>query len=198
MVSNFNLVMCDSDLRKNILDKAKPFRDELLLDMEIDDESNMIIHICDKILELDIQIIYDYIYFKIWRSLYPPPIFNCDNCGEGNECECVSPHIFTEKKNLYSDIKECWKQLNSSNRERLYTELFYLEYLFVCIECKEFLEYQYYCSEGKNISEIVFGSFTIKCCDICCECLHKDFCKIIDRKQNKFTKKVKKYKIKKY
>lgn len=85
MVSNFNLVMCDSDLRKNILDKAKPLRDKLLLDMEIDDESNMIIHICDKVLELDIEYIYDYIYSKIWRRIDRPPNFNCPLCGEGNE-----------------------------------------------------------------------------------------------------------------
>lgn len=200
MVSNFNLVMCDSDLRKNILDKAKPLRDKLLLDMEIDDESNMIIHICDKVLELDIEYIYDYIYSKIWRRIDRPPNFNCPLCGEGNECDCVLPHIFTEKKYFYSNIKDNWKQLNSSERETLYTELFdfegdYKDY-FVCMECKEFVDYEY--CDIRNDLKIVFGSFTIKCCDICSECLQDDFNKIIDRKQNKFTKKVKKYKIKKY
>ena len=100
MVSNFNLVMCDSDLRKNILDKVKPLRDKLLLDMEIDRESDMIIHICDKVLELDKYDTYDYIYSKIWRWIDRPPNFNCPDCGERNECDCVSPHIsiFTDRK----------------------------------------------------------------------------------------------------
>ena len=199
MVSNFNLVMCDSDLRKNILDKVKPLRDKLLLDMEIDDESDMIIHICDKVLELDKYDTYDYIYSKIWRWIDRPPNFNCPDCGERNECDCVSPHIsiFTDRKDLYSDIKEYWKQLNSSDRETLYTELFDFQGdYFVCMECKKFLDYDNY--GIKNYLEIDFGSFTIKCCDICSECLQDDFNKIIDRKQNKFTKKVNKYKIKKY
>ena len=64
------------------------------------------------------------------------------------------------------------------------------------MKCKKFLDYDNY--GIKNYLEIDFGSFTIKCCDICSECLQDDFNKIIDRKQNKFTKKVKKYKIKKY
>lgn len=197
MVSNFNLVMCDSDLRKNILDKVKPLRDKLLLDMEIDRESDMIIHICDKVLELDKYDTYDCIYSKIWRWIDRPPNFNCPDCGERNECDCVSPHIFTDRKDLYSHIKDIWKQLNSSDREDFYTELFDFQGdYFVCMECKKFLDYQF--CHTKNDLEIDFGSFTINCCDICYECLRNDLNKLIDRKQNKFTKKVKKYKIKKY
>ena len=183
----FNLVMCDADLRKIIMDKAKPLRDQIILDMELDRESDMIIHICDKVLKLNHNIIYKNLLYKI--------------CNYYNDCGDFKTMEGMNKKNLYNYIKLYWKRLNSDSKEELYEDLFNDYYnncgdeCVICIECKDLVEDSR--DKGSYLGNMYFDNFKVDTY-ICNYCLRADYEKIHNKKYNQFKQKVNKYKVKKY